>query len=178
MMLNAKLNDAAQKLLWAEAFHTCKHVRNSMATMDSTTSPFGNFYRENSKIIGLFSEFVCIVYVTKRDNSKKQMTDKKFKAIMVGYAENYTRDTYKLYNPETERFIMIRDVKWEDRKKPNPAETLEMFRKVEKEDLVPGIEEDIFPSSKPEEKTPMHVIPDEGKTVRPNKISDKSSELT
>ena len=44
MMLNAKLNYAAQKILWAEAVHTCERVINRMATTGSTTSPFGNFY--------------------------------------------------------------------------------------------------------------------------------------
>ena len=38
------------------------------------------------------------------------MTDKPFMAIMVGYADNHKRDTYKLYNPETKRVVMIRDV--------------------------------------------------------------------
>ena len=40
MLINVKLNDAAQKMLWTEAIHMCEHVRNSMATIDSTTSPF------------------------------------------------------------------------------------------------------------------------------------------
>ena len=56
------------------------------------------------------------------------MTDKTFKAIMVGYANNHTRDTYKLYNPETKRVIMTRDVKWDDWKNTNLVETLNMFR--------------------------------------------------
>ena len=67
-----------------------------MATMGSTTSPFESFYGENPKIIGSFSEFGRIRYVTKRDKFKKQITDKSFKAIMVGYTDNHTRDTYKL----------------------------------------------------------------------------------
>ena len=49
-----------------------------------------------------------------------------------------------------------------DWKKTNSAETLKMFFKAEKEDLVPGIEEDIISTSKPEEKMPVHVTPDEG----------------
>ena len=101
MLLNAKLNYTAHKILCTEAFHMCECVRNSMATKGSTTS------------IGLFSEFGRIGYVTKRDKFRKQMTDKTFKAIMVGYSDNHTRGTYKLYNPETKRVIMTRDVKWD-----------------------------------------------------------------
>ena len=55
--------------------------------------------------------------------------------------------------------IMTRDVKWYGCKKTNPAETLKMFREAEKEDLVPGIEGDVIPTSKPEENIPVHVIP-------------------
>ena len=38
------------------------------------------------------------------------MRDKSFMAIMVGYADNHKRDTYKSYNPETKRVVMTRDV--------------------------------------------------------------------
>ena len=117
----------------------CEFLRNSMTNAGSTTGPFVNFYGESPKIVGLFSEFGRIGYVTKQEKFKKQMTDKTFKAIMVGYSDNYTRGTYKLYNPETNIFIMTRGVKWADWKMTNPAETLKMFRKAEKEYLVPGI---------------------------------------
>ena len=40
MMLNAKLNDTAQKILWEEDIHMCKRVRNSMATTGSTKTTF------------------------------------------------------------------------------------------------------------------------------------------
>ena len=88
------------------------------------------------------------------------MTDKTFKAIMMGYSDNHTRDMYKLYNPETKRVIMTRDVKWLDWKMTDPAETLKMFCKAEKEYLVPGIKEDIIPKSQPEENMPVHLISD------------------
>ena len=62
MLLNEKLNYTAQKMLWVEAVHTCKRVRNSMDTKGSTTIPFGNFYGEKPKIIGSLSDFGHIVY--------------------------------------------------------------------------------------------------------------------
>ena len=68
---------------------------------------------------------------------------------------------------------MTRDFKWADCKNTNPAETLKMFRKVEKEYLVPCIEEDFIPESKSEEKMPVNVIPDEGEIVRPKETSEK-----
>ena len=99
---------------------TCERVRNIMATTVSTTSSFENFYGEKPNIIGSFSEFGRIGYVTKQDNFKKRMTDKTFNVIIVGYAENNTRDTYKLYNPENKIFIVTEGVKWVDWKLPIP----------------------------------------------------------
>ena len=89
----------------------CKRVRNSMTTMGSTKSQFGILYGEKPNIIGLFSEFGCIAYITKRDKLKKHITEKIYNTIMVGYTYNNTRDTYKLYNPDNKRVIMTRGVK-------------------------------------------------------------------
>ena len=54
MLINAKLNDAAQKILWEEAVHACKRIRNSIATTGINTSPLENIYGENPKIIVFF----------------------------------------------------------------------------------------------------------------------------
>ena len=89
------------------------------------------------------------------------MADKTFKAIIVGYVENHTRYTYKLYNPDTKRLIMTRGAKWEYWKMTHPAETLKLFREAHKEYLVPGIEENNIPTSEPEDKMPVHIILDE-----------------
>ena len=124
MLLNAKLNDTDQKILWAEAVHMCKRVRNSMANTGSTTSPFKTFYGEKPKMIGLFSEFGRIGYVTKWGKVKKQMTDKKFKSIVVGHDDNNARDTYKLTNPVSNRVIMTRNVNWWDWKKTDPTDNV------------------------------------------------------
>ena len=122
MLLNEKLNEDAQKIMWVEAVHTCGRIRNCRATTGSITSPFEKFYGEKPKIIGSFSDFGRIAYVTKQDKFKKQTTDKPFKAIVFAYVGNHTRDTYKLYNPDIKRVIMIRDVKWEGWKMTDPAE--------------------------------------------------------
>ena len=53
-----------------------------------------------------------------------------------------------MYNPETKRIIITRDVKWADSKFIDPAKTLKMLRESKKEYLVPGIEEDIIHTSK------------------------------
>ena len=159
MLINEKLNYTAQKIMWAEAVHTCKRVRNSMATTGSTKIPFEIFYGEKPKIIGSFLEFGRIAYVTKWGKPKKNMIKKMYKAIMVVCIDNHERYTYKLYNPDTKKVIMTRDVKWADCKMTDPAETLKMFRDAYKEYMVPGIEEDMIPTLEPEFKMPVNVTP-------------------
>ena len=108
MLPNLKLNDTDQNILWEDLFHTRQGIINSMATRNSTKSPFGIFYGEKPKIICSFSELGRIAYVTKQDKFKKQMTDKTFKTIMVGCSDNNTIYTYKLYKIETNRVIMTK----------------------------------------------------------------------
>ena len=62
-------------------------------------------------IVVSFSESGCIAYVPKRENIKGYMNYNKYKAMMVVYAENHTRNNHKLYNPGGERVIMSRDIK-------------------------------------------------------------------
>ena len=59
------------------------------------------------------------------------------------------RYMYKLYNPDTKRVIIARDVKWVEWKVTDPVETLNMFRNLHEEDLVPDIEEENTPTSEP-----------------------------
>ena len=49
MLINAKINDTAQKMMWAEAINTCKHIRKIMATTGSTISPFEKLNGENPR---------------------------------------------------------------------------------------------------------------------------------
>ena len=52
----------------------------------------------------------------------------KYGSIMVGYADNHTRDMYNLYNTDTKKVIMIRDVKWAEWKIIDAAENMKMFQ--------------------------------------------------
>ena len=48
---------------------------------------------KKTKRVGSFLDSGRIGYVTKWDKFKNKMSDKKIRAIMVGYAENNTSDT-------------------------------------------------------------------------------------
>ena len=62
MLLNSKLNYTAQKMMWGEAIHTFKHVRNSMAIRVSTTSPFKNYYEDDGWIAEICDVEAAFLY--------------------------------------------------------------------------------------------------------------------
>ena len=111
-----------------------------MDTTGSTKSTSGNFHEEKPKIIVLLSDFGRIAYITKIEKIKKHMTEKTHMTIMVGYTDNHTRDTHKMYNTKTKIVIMKSDVKWARWKMTDPEETMKMFCDLYEEDFVPGIE--------------------------------------
>ena len=86
------------------------HMHNGMATTGIMNIALEILWRKPN-IVGSFSEFGHIAYVTMRGNIKRQTKDKTYKEIIVGYDENQTRDTYKLYNKETKRVIISRYIK-------------------------------------------------------------------
>ena len=47
ILINIKMNDTYQKVLWEEAVHTYERVRNSMNTTGSTTSPLKKNMEKN-----------------------------------------------------------------------------------------------------------------------------------
>ena len=47
MLLNERLNDTTQKILWAESVQTCERVSNSMVKTGITKSPFEVFLETN-----------------------------------------------------------------------------------------------------------------------------------
>ena len=133
-----QIEKAAQKLLWAEAVHTCECVCNSMTTLKSTKShqKFCMDKKPRSQVCSQILGVLCISQ--KGEKIKVQMRDNTYKAIMFIYTANHTRYTYN-YITQKEKVIMSRYIKWEDCKKNNPEETIKMFRSFNEKDLGPSI---------------------------------------
>ena len=59
---------------------------------------------------------------------------------------------------------MSREIQWLDWKTTDPTENMKMFCNINKQDLVPGLQEVIekqpTPTSDPEDLISVHVIPD------------------
>jgi len=50
---------------------------------------------------------------------------------MVGYADDHSGDTYRMYDPTTGQVRLTRDVSWAAWKRTDPAETLKIFEEDE-----------------------------------------------
>jgi hypothetical protein len=72
-------------------------------------------------------------------SAPRWMVDKAIQCINLGLAEDHSADCYRLYNPETEKVILSRDVRWGAWDKSDPTQDLAIFEgKIPK----PGIGED------------------------------------
>ena len=67
------------------------------------------------------------------------MKEKVYKSPMVGYAYNHTRDMYKLYNLETKRVIVTREINGVGCKTTDPSKTMKMFCNYNEDYIVTDI---------------------------------------
>ena len=115
MMLSAKLTDEYQGLLWAEAVHTATRLTNSTVNSVTKRSPDDMFYGEMNprRPYKLYKQFGRVGWVTARHGIKK-LDARSFKCVFLGYSEDHSQDTYRMYNHETNTVINTRDVKWSE----------------------------------------------------------------
>jgi hypothetical protein len=104
------------------------------------------------------------MWLTDRRQLKAKMSDKSHKCIMVGYADNHSSDTYRVYDPETRKIRLTRDVKWAEWKRTDPSATMRIFEEDEthhRRNPVGISEEDSEDEDEP--PGPVTIPPDEEK---------------
>ena len=161
MEISARLTPKAQELLRAEAEATAEILSNIACTYHRPESPNVVFDGKPAKLTPKhLVEWGRIGYVTIRTKIQKKWRDRSIKMIMVGYALDHTPDTYRMYNPETNKVVLSRDVRWAEWKDTDPSETLKVFQRGEKTktETTAGIEEWDEIEKEPEPGEP-HVIP-------------------
>ena len=171
-MYAANLTDDARKKLWAEAVRYTEVVRCSMATSKNVTSSNEQFFGKKPHFLHYMREFGRVGYVTKREKILNKLEERAIKCIFVGYGSNHSGDTYRMYNPETKRTVLTRDVKWAEFKKIDPKDNMDAFIKYDSTDIIPGIDELVIEVKQVEDidKAEIHVIPDDEKYKNINVI--------
>jgi hypothetical protein len=173
MMFEARLDQSTRDKLWAEAVNAASNIGNLGVTGKNEKSCNEMYTGVKSKGIGMLIQFGRIGYVTIRTKIKKKMIDKTIKCINLGPAEDHSSETYRLYNPETEKVILSRDVKWAAWNKVDPTQDLTIFEgKVPKAGM--GEDEELYETTEDEvdekagatlDDEPIQDVPRKGKTV-------------
>ena len=108
-------------------------------------------------------EFGRIGYVTRRDKMIGKLEQRGHKMIMVGYAESHASGVYRMYNPETKRVILTRDVTWADWQRKTPTDDTELFSKYP--NATPGMDEVYVTTYGDNTKSDsVQELPDEGES--------------
>ncbi|KAK8934943.1 hypothetical protein KSP39_PZI014634 [Platanthera zijinensis] len=100
------------KKYWAEAVQVAVYVLNRCPTKSvKFKTPFEAWCGRKPSVKHL-RVFGCVAYAHIPDQRRRKLDDRSEKCIFVGYAP--ASKAYKLYNPETEKAIISRDVVFEE----------------------------------------------------------------
>jgi hypothetical protein len=50
--------------------------------------------------------------------------------LMVGHAENHQADCYRMYNPNKDSVVILRDIQWEKWTRSDPIATLKVMQEI------------------------------------------------
>jgi len=114
MMEQAKMAMKMRDNLWAEATRTATYLANLTphSANDKMMSSDQLWYGFEPKGYKYLRPFGQVGYVAYRGKFQSKFAPRSHKGVMVGYAESSSRDTYRMWNPDTNNIIETRDVKW------------------------------------------------------------------
>jgi len=125
--VNAGLNKEARQLLWAEAVSYNNFTENITISTRRDKPPATFCNSNETKWIPYLQPFGRIGVVTTKKSFKAKFKEKGTKMIIVGYAQNHPRGTYRLYNPAKQSVVTSRDIYWHDFTPYNPKADLNIF---------------------------------------------------
>jgi len=128
MLLAAQLTDQARNMLRAEAESTATKLSNMAWNTKAKGIPNELFQSGSTRLRPEhLIEFRRIGYMTIRKQIKKKWTEKSIKCVMVGYADDHSSNTYRMYDPMMGTVQCSRDVIWLEWKRADPKATMKIF---------------------------------------------------
>ncbi len=97
---------------WGEPIACFVHILNHAPTKSLKDKIPIEAWIGKKPDISHFRVFGCVAYAHVPDDLRKKLDNKSEKCIFVGYSEQ--SKAYRLYNPITEKFIISRDVKFQE----------------------------------------------------------------
>ena len=101
------------KILWAKVLATSVCLLNRCPTISMPNiTPYESWCGSKPNIYHL-RVFRCISYVHVPTEKRRKLDDKSVKCIFIGYCEE--SKGYRLYNPETKKLMISRDVLFDEK---------------------------------------------------------------
>ena len=101
-----------------------RNMTSTMANKDKLSLDT-RFNNEDNLNIERLQPFGRIGFVTTRSRMKKKLDKRSYKAIMVGIPKHHSNNNYYMYNVETKRIIISRDIRWAPFTRPSFYEGLD-----------------------------------------------------
>ena len=76
--------------------------------------PYEKFYKKRPLEIKYLRRIGEVGVLCNRKKIKSKDEERGTKGIFVGYADDHTPDTYRMYNPITRKIVLSRDIRWLD----------------------------------------------------------------
>ena len=112
MMREAGLPEELKYKLWAECVKTVTDLDGLLISKKEEKSSYEKFFKSQQKFSSHLRTFGEIGIVLNKQKIKSKLSDRGFRAIFVGYADNHAGDVYKMYNPVTSKVTLTRDVRF------------------------------------------------------------------
>ena len=112
--LKTNMNENLKNKLKGEAVRTITIADNLTYRGRNGFCPYEKFYRKKPLDIKYLRRFGEIGILANRKKLKAKSEDRGTKCYFVGYADDHTPDTYRMYNPNTGKIVLSRDIRWLD----------------------------------------------------------------
>ena len=111
MMNDGKFSNKMRKGLWLEAAATATTTHNLLIMEEGKHSPYFKFYGKESKHINHLRQFgeIAIVKIRKKQSKIENWGQV---CVMVGYCDEHSKDTYRLFDIKMKKVIISRNVQW------------------------------------------------------------------
>ena len=175
-MIAADFNEQGVTKLWAEAVKYANDLHNISLNTTKDVPPAEMLTGKKSKKLHMAMQFGRVGYVTIRQKIKAKWMERSFKAIHVGFADNHSDDTYKFYNPKTNRMFTSRDVVWDGWKRTDPkADMKKIFEQYPDLEHEPaGLDDKERELVDDPDTDDVHVIPEDDAAVSNSTAGRKS----
>jgi len=115
IMNGAGFDKKKRHLFWTEAANTVTRLENITIRNGTMCTPHYLFYGSDAPYAQYLQVFGKLAIV-KVLNTTNTLSDRGMGAIFVGYADKHAGNVYRFINPNTNKIILSRDVKWLERK--------------------------------------------------------------